>query len=84
MLGCTDYAALKEIYQTQGDMEYSKGMFCGSGYMAYQCCDPATVWAYDTYNNAFYVWIRQDGRDRWWSETGSVPIKFREIVTERF
>lgn len=52
--------------------------------MAHQCCDPATVWAYDTYSNSFYVWIRKDDRDYWWSESGDIPIKFREIVSERF
>lgn len=80
LLGNTDYAALKNIYQTQGDIEYSREMFYGSGFMAHQCCDPATIWAYDTDNNAFYIWIREDGKDRWWSETGNIPIKFREIV----
>ncbi|MBD5367184.1 MAG: hypothetical protein HDR82_09350 [Bacteroides sp.] len=84
MMENSSYAALKEIYQTQGDIEYSKGMFYGSGFMAHQCCDPATVWAYDTDNNSFYVWIRKDGKDYWWSETGNIPIKFREIVRERF
>lgn len=84
LMGSSSYADLKEIYQTQGDIEYSKGMFYGSGFMAHQCCDPATVWAYDTDSNVFYVWIRQDDKERWWSESGSVPIKFREIVNERF
>ena len=84
MMGDTSYAFLKKIYQTQGDIEYTKGMCLGSGYMAHQCCDPATVWAYDTDNNSFYVWIRKDGQDYWWSESGSIPIKFREIVNERF
>lgn len=78
------YFALKNIYQTQGDMEYSNGMFYGSGFMAHQCCDPATVWAYDTYNNSFYVWILKDNREYWWSETGNIPIKFYEIVNGRF
>lgn len=84
LMGFEPYFALKEIYQTQGDIEYTKGMYCGSGFMAHQCCDPATVWAYDTANNSFYVWIRNDGKDYWWSETGNIPIKFREIVSERF
>lgn len=84
LMGWEPYFELKNIYQTQGDMEYSKGMFWGSGFMAHQCCDPATVWAYDTHNDSFYVWIRKDGRDYWWSETGDIPIKFREIVSERF
>lgn len=83
-MGIENYFALKNIYQTQGDIEYSKGMFWGSGFMAHQCCDPATVWAYDTYSNTFYVWIRKDDRDYWWSESGDIPIKFREIVSERF
>lgn len=87
LIHCMDienYFALKNIYQTQGDIEYSKGMFWGSGFMARQCCDPATVWAYDTYSNSFYVWIRKDDRDYWWSKSGDIPIKFREIVSERF
>lgn len=83
-MGIENYFALKEIYQTQGDIQYSKSMFWGSGYMAHQCCDPATVWAYDTDNNSFYVWIRQDGQDYWWSESGNIPIKFHEIVGETF
>lgn len=84
LMGNTSYSFLKDIYQTQGDIEYSKGMFWGSGFMAHQCCDPATVWAFDTYSNTFYVWIRKDDRDYWWSESGKIPIKFREIVSERF
>ncbi|MGM9851305.1 MAG: hypothetical protein ACI306_04095 [Muribaculaceae bacterium] len=84
LMGNTSYSFLKKIYQTQGDIEYSKGMFYGSGFMAHQCCDPATVWAYDTHSNSFYIWIRKDGKDYWWSETGDIPIKFREIVCERF
>lgn len=83
-MGIENYFALKEIYQTQGDIQYSKSIFWGSGYMAHQYCDPATVWAYDTDNNSFYVWIRQDGQDYWWSESGNIPIKFREIVGETF
>lgn len=83
-MGIENYFALKNIYQTQGDIEYSKGMFWGSGFMAHQCCDPATVWAYDTYSNSFYVWIRKDDRDYWWSESGDVPYKFRELVGETF
>lgn len=84
LMGNTSYSFLKKIYQTQGDIEYSKGMFWGSGFMAHQCCDPATVWAYDTDNNSFYVWIRQNGQDFWWSESGNIPIKFCEIVSETF
>ena len=84
LMGNTSYSFLKKIYQTQGDIEYSKGMFYGSGFMAHQCCDPATVWAYDTHSNSFYIWIRKDDRDYWWSETGDIPIKFREIVSQRF
>lgn len=84
LMGNTSYYLLKQIYQTQGDIEYSNGMFWAGGFMAHQCCDPATVWAYDTHNNSFYIWIKQDSRDYWWSETGNIPIKFREIVSERF
>ena len=78
------YFTLKNIYQTQGDIEYSKGMFYGSGFMAHQCCDPATVWAYDTDNNSFYIWIRMDNSDYWWSESGNIPFKFQEVVNSRF
>lgn len=84
LMGDTSYAFLKKIYQTQGDIEYGKGMYWGSGFMAHQCCDPATVWAYDTDNNSFYVWIRKDNKDYWWSEIGTVPYKFRELVTATF
>ena len=84
LMGLEPYFELKDIYQTQGDMEYSKGMYWGSGYMAHQCCDPATVWAYDTHNDSFYIWIRKDGKDYWWSESGNIPLKFREIISERF
>lgn len=31
MMGESNYNALKKIYQTQGDIEYSKGMFWGGG-----------------------------------------------------
>lgn len=84
LMGNTSYSFLKKIYQTQVGIEYSKGMFFAYGFMAHQCCDPATVWAYDTYTNSFYVWIRKDGKDYWWSESGNVPFKFSEIVNERF
>lgn len=84
LMGNSDYNFLKEIYQTQGDIEYSKGMYWGSGFMAHQCCDPATVWAYDTDNDCYYIWIRKDDRDYWWSESGSVPYKFNELVNSRF
>lgn len=83
-MGIENYFVMKDIYQMQGDIEYSKGMFYGSGYRTHECCDPATVWAYDTDNNSFYIWIRRDGKDSWWSESGNIPLKFREIVTERF
>lgn len=83
-MGVEPYSALKNIYQTQGDIEYSKGMYWGSGFMVHQCCDPATVWAYDTGNNSFYVWIRIDGKDYWWSESGNIPYEFRELVDSAF
>lgn len=84
MMGEKNYAYLTYIYQIQGDIEYSKGMYWGSGYVAHECCDPAVVWAYDTNNDSFYVWIRKDDHDYWWSESGNVPIKFRELVSARF
>lgn len=83
-MGLTNYFAMKGIYQTQGDIEYRRGMYWGSGYKAHECCDPAVVWAYDTDNNSFYVWIRNNGHDNWWSESGTIPIKFKEIVNETF
>lgn len=84
MMGIENYFVMRRIYQTQGDIEYRKRMYCGSGYMAHQCCDPAVVWAYDTDNDSFYVWMLQDGVYNWWSESGNIPIKFREIVDETF
>lgn len=84
MMGENNFNYLVSIYQTQGGIEYAKGMYWGSAFVAHQCCDPATVWAYDADNNAFYVWIRKDDRDYWWSETGSIPLKFRELVESRF
>lgn len=80
LMGEKNFNYMAYIYQTQGGIEYTKGMFYGSGYMAHECCDPATVWAYDTDNNSFYVWIRKDGKDYWWSESGNVPYKFQELV----
>lgn len=84
VMGTESYFALKEIYQVQGPFEYRMGMFCGAGFMAHQCCDLATVWAYDTDNNSFYIWIRKDSQDYWWSESGNVPYKFRELVNDAF
>ncbi len=84
MMGKNNFNYLTYIYQTQGGIEYTKSMYWGSGFMAHQCCDPAAIWAYDTDNNSFYVWIRKDGKDFWWSESGSVPYKFKELVNSTF
>lgn len=84
LMGTPNFNYLTNIYQTQGGIEYTKGMYWGSAFMAHQCCDPATVWAYDTDNNSFYVWIRKDNKDYWWSESGNVPYKFRELVNDTF
>ena len=79
-IGYNNYQYLKSIYQTQGGIEYTKGMFWGSAFKAHQCCDPYVVWAYDTDNNCFYVWILKDEREYWWSESGNITYKFRELV----
>ncbi len=84
MMGENNFNYLVSIYQTQGGIEYTKGMYWGSAFMAHQCCDPATVWAYDSDNDKFYIWILKDDRDYWWSETGAVPLKFRELVNDKF
>ena len=84
LLGWETYFRLKEIYQTQGEYEYHYSMFWGSGFMAHECCDPAAVWAYDTNNNSFYIWMRENGSDRWWSESGNIPYKFQELVNNIF
>lgn len=84
MMGAQSFNYFTYIYQTQGGIEYHSGMYWGSGFMAHQCCDPATVWAYDTDNNSFYIWIRKDGKDYWWAESGNIPYKFQELVNERF
>ena len=75
---------MTSIYQVQGGIEYTKAMYWGSGFVAHECCDPATVWAYDSDNDSFYVWIRKDGQDYWWSESGNIPFKFQELVRSRF
>lgn len=79
-----NFDLMRSYYQTQTPIEYTNGMFWASGFKAHQCCDPAVVWAYDGRNNSFYVWIRKDGRDYWWSESGSIPYEFRELVNEKF
>lgn len=84
LLGLSDFRDLKEIYQVQTPLEYHNRMYWGSGFMAHLCCDPAAIWAYDTSANAFYIWIRKDGRDHWWSETGKVPLEFKELVSDNF
>lgn len=84
LMGVNSFNYMEAIYQTQGGIEYTKGMYWGSAFVAHQCCDPAVVWAYDTDNNSFYVWIRKDNKDYWWSDTRSVPFKFRELVDSRF
>lgn len=84
MMGVNNFNYMTSIYQTQGGIEYTKAMFWGSGFVAHECCDPATLWAYDSDNDSFYVWIRQDGQDYWWSESGSIPYKFKELVSANF
>lgn len=80
LMGANTFEYFTYIYQVQGGIEYTKGMYWGSAFMAHQCCDPATVWAYDADYDLFYVWIRKDGKDYWWSESGNVPYKFQELV----
>lgn len=84
MMGENNFAYLTQIYQVETPVEYTKGMYWASAFVAHQCCDPAVLWAYDSYNDAFYVWIRKDDRDYWWSETGSIPYNFRELVSAKF
>ena len=84
LMGVNNFNYMTYIYQNQGGIEYTKGMYWGSGFMAHQCCDPATIWAYDSYNESFYIWIRKDDRDYWWSETGNIPYKFQELVNATF
>ncbi len=84
LMGIMNYLEFQDIYQVQGPMEYHDGMFWGWGFKAHQCCDPAAVWAYDTYANAFYVWVRMNERDYWWSEAGEVPLKFVGVVQDQF
>ncbi len=79
-----NYDLMRSFYQVQTPIEYTGGMFWASGFMVHQCCDPAVLWAYDSDTNTFYVWVRKDDRDYWWSETGSVPYKFRELVNTKF
>lgn len=84
MMGEDSFNYMVYIYQTQGGIEYRKGMYYGTAFKAHECCDPATVWAYDVNEDVFYVWIRKDSRDYWWSESGNIPIKFQELVSDNF
>ncbi|MBD5232157.1 MAG: hypothetical protein HDS66_08425 [Bacteroidales bacterium] len=84
LMGIFNYNAITDIYEVQVPIEYNNGMYWASGFMAHMCCDPAAIWAYDTYENSFYIWIRKDDQEYWWSETGKIPYKFREIVNESF
>lgn len=84
LMGEQNFDYLTNIYQTQTPIEYRNGMFWASGFVAHQCCDPVTIWAYDTANDKFYIWIRKDGRDYWWSETGTIPYHFRELVNSQY
>ena len=84
MMGEANFAYLREIYQVEHPVEDHKGLFWSSGFVAHQCCDPAVLWAYDSSNNSFYVWIRKDDNDYWWSETGEVPVEFQWFVQSQF
>ncbi len=80
MMGRENFDYVVSIYQSQSPIEYSQRMFHSAGFVARQCCDPAVAWAYDTDADAFYVWVRKDDKEYWWSKTGQIPLKFREIV----
>lgn len=84
IMGESNFNYFAYIFQVQGPIEYNGGMFWSSGFMAHQCCDPAALWAYDRYSDNFYIWIRKDGQDYWWSQSGSVPYKFQELVSRNF
>lgn len=84
MMGQDNFNVMCEIYQTEMPVEYHLGMFWASAFVAHQCCDPAVLWAYDSYDDTFHVWIRFNDHDYWWSETGTVPYKFRELVESKF
>lgn len=79
-----NFDLMYSFYETQTPIEYIGGMFWASGFKAHQCCNPAVLWAYDSYTNAFYVWVRYEGKDYWWSESGELPYKFRELVNSKF
>lgn len=84
LMGIFNADALFEIIQVEQPIEYRDGMYWSSGFMAHQCCDPAALWAYDSYCNYFYVWIRKDGRDFWWANTENIPLKFQQLVSSQF
>lgn len=84
VMGLVNFNNLKHIYETEFPIEYQKGMYWVSGFKAHQCCDPAAVLAYDSHSNSFYVWIRKDDNNYWWSESGEIPFKFRELVNMTF
>lgn len=80
LMGISDFGYLKDICQVEFPIEYHNGMYWGYGFKAHQCCDPVVLWAYDTMNESFYVWVRMNGRDYQWSETGEIPFKFRLLA----
>lgn len=84
LMGVADAIDLFNIIQVAQPIEYNSGMYWSSGFMAHQCCDPAAMWAYDTRNNSFYIWVRKDGSEYWWAESGEIPYEFRELVSSRF
>lgn len=84
LLGAKNFLFFKSIYEVTISLEYNAGMVWASGFKAHQCCDPATLWAYNTHSDSFFIWIRVDERDYWWSESGIIPVEFRALVDLRF
>lgn len=80
LLGAQNFQLFKSIYQTCVPIEFRSWMYWSYGFQAHNCCDPIAVWAYDINNNAFYVWMKIDAQEYWWSDTGTVPGNFQDLV----
>lgn len=80
LMGLVNYALMKELFEYSGVIQYNGRYFWDSAFRARYCCDPYVVWAYDPSTSAFYVWMRKDSQELWWSETGSIPSDFQQLV----
>lgn len=80
LMGLVNYALMKELFEYNGAIQYNGRFFWDSAFRVRFCCDPYVIWAYDPSKAAFYVWMRKDSQELWWSETGQLPSDFMQLV----